>query len=550
VKLNIAGIPFSEIPGQSALFTAYLDDPLLLRAYYPNVVEDPLDAAAFIPSVIQNYKTDRSELCTSLAALNTSLGASSRTMANIDLLRSDDTVAVVTGQQAGLFGGPLYTLYKALSAIKLAEEMNATGVTAVPVFWMATEDHDLEEVASTYFLDHERQIYKAGYKPIAHVENCPVGKVEIDESISQVFDNLRSGLSTVGFSSDSIDVLRRYWKSGMTFGSAFGATILSLLSDYGLIMLDPLDPDLKRLAGPIYAKAIERSDDIVASILERDIELKRDGFDSQVLVEGEYFPLFWHDDNGGRMALRKVGPESFRPRGQTTEFSRGDLLKIAEEDPARFSPGVMLRPAVQDYLLPAVAYFGGGAEISYFAQNSVVYEVLERPVTPIFHRQSFTVVEPKSKKVMEKLSLQYSDLLKKPEAVTLDWAADNLDAETSAAFLTAEESVTDALLQIGAHVGKIDITLLDNLAKRQRKMSYHINAIKKKALLALSRKNGHAERWINQVFTNLMPNGHLQERSINAFSFIHRYGPEFIKWIYEAVDLTDKRHRFLEISNE
>lgn len=544
---KVSGIPFSDIPGQSDVFRTYLSNPGSLKEYYPNVVESPLDAAQFAPTVLEAYKTDRKILCDALKELNASLGAGGQTLRNIDLLRQTDVVAVVTGQQAGLFGGPLYTIYKALSAIRLAEELTAAGQRAVAVFWIATEDHDLEEVSTTYFSNGSAEVFRTNYVPLAYGENSPVGIVEIDSSISQVIELLFAELPPKEFSRDIHSVLGRSWRDGSTFGRAFGETLTFLTSKYGLIILDPLEPALKRLAAPIYSAAVERSDEIVSAIVERDRDLAKSGYHAQVLVDRDYFPLFWHDDRGGRTAVRKTATGTYRVKGLKVEHSREGLLEIAQNEPDRLSPGVMLRAVVQDYLLPTVAYFGGGAEISYFAQNSVVYETLSRPVTPIFHRQSFTIVEPRDRKSMEKLGLDFSDLLREQENVTMDWATANMDTETASVFSSAEESINTELNRIDQRLAMIDPTLLDNLANRRRKMIYHIGAIRKKALMALARKNGDAERQISDLFSAIMPNGHLQERSINVFSFMNKYGPNLIDWIYKAIDLKDKRHRILDV---
>lgn len=550
VDTKVSGISFSEIPGQTALFTTYLTDPASLKTFYPNAKDSLLEVESYVPTVLSQYRTHREDLCDALEKINLALGAEVPTRSNIDLLRRDDVVAVVTGQQAGLFGGPLYTVYKALSAIKLAAELSAAGTPAVPVFWMATEDHDLEEVSTAFFSTASGGSHRASYKPGSYIPSSPVGPVEIDDGIRGVVDDLFNELPVTGFSDGVRSHFETAWRAGNSLGQAFGETITFLFSKFGLIVLDPLDPDLKQLAAPIYKKAVERSDEIVRAITDRSRKLESAGYHSQVKVDEDYFPLFWHDESAGRTSIRKDSSGFFRTKTQRDKFTREELLSIAERDPQRLSPGVMLRPVVQDYLLPTIAYFGGGAEIAYFAQNSAAYEVLERPVTPIFHRQSLTVIEAKGSRTIDKLSLGYSDLFKQPETVILDWSERHLDPKTAAIFSLAEESVNTELHQIDQLLAEIDPTLLNNAAKRRRKMLYHIGAIRKKTLMALSRKNGDAERRILELFAAVMPNGHLQERSINVFSFINKYGPEFMKWIYDAVDLTDKRHRILEISHE
>jgi bacillithiol synthase len=546
-KTRVSGISFSDIPGQSALFRAYLSDPLALRAFYPNASEFPRDVKAFVPDVLQNYVTDRGRLADALIATNRSLGADSLTLENIDLLRNKDSVAIVTGQQAGLFTGPLYTIYKALSAIKLAEELRSSGIKAVPVFWMATEDHDFEEVSSVKFEASNGGLVRPVHKPSDYIEGSPVGKVILDRGIDRVVADLFSALPATDFSMQARDMLAGSWRERHSFGEAFGRSMLALLGRFGLVMLDPLDAELKRLAAPIYADAVSRADEIVRAIRKRDRELEQSGFHSQVLVEDDYFPLFWHDQEYRRRALRKSADGVYRVSGQKREFTHAELLSLAEAHPERFSPGVMLRAVVQDHILPTAAYFGGGAEIAYFAQNSAVYEVLQRPVTPIFHRQSFTVVEARHRKAMEKLGIDFRDLFDGPEMTLMNWAKKNLDPETAGVFSSAEEAINSNLNRIDQHLSTIDPTLLDNLAKRRRKMIYHIGAIRKKALLALGRKNGDAERRIGNLFTAVLPEGHLQEREINVFSFVNKYGPNFIDWMYTAVDLKDKQHRIVDI---
>ena len=536
-KMRVSGISFSDIPGQSALFLAYLSDPRALKEFYPNAFEFPTEAKSFIPTVLQNYETDRERLADALASTNRSLGGEALTLENIELLRDKETVAIVTGQQAGLFTGPLYTIYKALSAIKLAEELRADGIKAVPVFWIASEDHDFDEVSSARFETSTGDLIRSVHKPSAYIEGSPVGKVVVDSAIDDVVADLFSELPGTEFSEQTRCIIAESWQAGHDFGEAFGRSMLALLGRFGLVMLDPLNPELKRLASPIYERAIDQADEIVSSIVERDRHLAKSGFHSQVLVEEDYFPLFWHDDGHRRISLRKSGDGIYGVRGQKREFAHSELLSLAGIEPQRFSPGVMLRAAVQDYILPTAAYFGGGAEIAYFAQNSVVYEILERPVTPVFHRQSFTLTEAKYRRAMEKLGIDPVDLFNGREDVLMNWVTKNMDPETAAVFASAEESVNTHLNRIDQHLSTIDKTLLNNLAKRRRKMVYHIGAIRKKALLALSRKNGDAERRIENLFTAVMPEGRLQERELNVFSFLNKYGPNFIDWIYDAVDL-------------
>ncbi|MEQ1921340.1 MAG: bacillithiol biosynthesis cysteine-adding enzyme BshC [Pyrinomonadaceae bacterium] len=545
-QFRISDLPFAQIPAQSRLFLEFQRDPLSLRRFYPNAVASPSDIAAFAPEVLANYETDRDALCDALTEINIKAGAGEKTLANIDLLRQSSTVAVLTGQQAGLFTGPLYTIYKALSAIKLADELRQKGTDAVPVFWAATEDHDFDEVSKTYSLSNDGGLTESVYIADDRFDGLSVGDVTLNGSISNLIDDLFAQLSDTAFSADLKAQLSYAWKEGAGFGDAFIRSLATVFADFGLIFIDPMHPDIKRLASPVFVRAIERADEMVSAIRERSRELEAEGYHSQVLVDEDYFPLFWHGDNGNRRSLKKISEGVYRAKETKIELSRDDLTGIAANEPQRLSPGVMLRPAVQDYLLPTVCYFGGAAEIAYFAQNSEAYRVLDRPVTPILHRQSFTVVEQKQRRVLKKFGFELSDLFVGFEQISLD-IAERYAYDTGQLFSEAEENIDAELDRIASHVAEIDPTVAANFAKRRSKMIYHIGATRKKTFLAQMRNDEVASRQLAGLFASLFSNGGLQERSLNVCTFINKFGPNFIDWLYEAIDLEDKDHRILDL---
>ena len=546
-KLQVSSLAFSEIPHQSRLFTEYQQDPLSLKSFYPNAVASPTDVSSFVPTVLANYRTDRGELCDALVETSASARAGAKTFDNIELLRKPDTVAVVTGQQAGLFTGPIYTIYKALSAVKMAEMLNASGVKAVPVFWAATEDHDFDEVSSASFIDHSGALFSVGYRPYEYTDGSPVGSVEIDGGIERTIDELFGSLAHTEFTEELRVLLSVSWSSGAQFGGAFLRTLALTLDKFGLVFLDPMNQRLKSLATPVYVDAVRKSDEIVASLIKRGDELESQGFHAQVHVEREFFPLFIIDESGRRMALRKIGDGVYRTKGERREFSLSELEDLASNEPSRLSPGVMLRPVVQDYLLPTVCYFGGGAEIAYFAQNSEVYRILERPATPIFHRQSFTIIDAKHRKFLDKFDLDLTRLFDGMEVSLLRIATGPIGDDTARLFAEAEENINTELNRLDQNVSQIDSTLADNLAKRRRKIIYHIAAVRKKTLLARALNDKTVNRQIESVFASLLPNGQLQERSINVFTYLNKFGPNFVDWIYDAIDLDDKGHRVVNL---
>ncbi|HLA96022.1 MAG TPA: bacillithiol biosynthesis cysteine-adding enzyme BshC [Pyrinomonadaceae bacterium] len=545
VTLRAESLPFASIPGQSKLFVQYQSDPLSLKRYYPNVIESHTQIADRIPEVLANHKADRKLLCDALEETNNKFGATQQTLDNIAMLRDDDTVAVVTGQQAGLFSGPLYTIYKALSAVRMAECPRGRGFKAVPVFWVATEDHDFEEVSNTFVIGKKGSVVELKNEPKRCYQNLPVGYIKLDDSITETIDELFRELAPTEFTDELKALISESWTPGAYFGDGFGILLTKLLGKYGVIVLCPLNNALKQLAAPMYVEAIKKSAEIVTALQERSAKLVEDGYTAQVLIGDDYFPLFWQARDDTRNALKKSKEGTFKTKDGTREFTLHELAEIAAHEPYRFSPSVVLRSVVQDYILPTVCYFGGGAEISYFAQSGEVYRILGRPVTPIIHRQSFSFIETKHAKTLSRYDLEFADLFAGIEALLPGIVEKHLNQDAATLFADVEERINIELHRLDEGLSAIDTSLVENLAKRRRKILYHIAALRNKFHHVQLRKDETIQRRIETMFTALMPNGALQERSLNIGYFIDRYGVNFVDWIYKAIDLDDKGHRLI-----
>jgi len=545
VVLQTESLPFSEVPNQSKLFIDYQTNPIALKKYYPLAVESHAQISQRIPEVLANYKADRQMLCDVLEEMNRSCRASEKTLENIKLLRDEDCVAVVTGQQAGLFTGPLYTIYKALSAVKMTECLIGRGYKAVPIFWIATEDHDFEEVSKTSVINSQGNLIEIKNEPKRCHENLPVGYVELDESIEPTIEELFKNLPHTEFTDELREFVEKTWASGVDYGDAFARLLTDFLGKYGLIVLCPLDARLKKLATPIYVEAIKKSDEIVSALRRRSEELEEAGYHAQVLVAEDYFPLFWQAKNGTRHALKKNESGTFKAKDIEREFTLVELAAKAAEEPQRFSPSVVLRSVVQDYLLPTVCYFGGAAEIAYFAQSAEVYRILERPVTPIFHRQSFTIIEPKHAKTLKKYDLELKDLFVGIENLLPQIVEQYLNQEMAQIFAEVDVNINAELNRLDRNLSRIEPTLAESLANRRRKIAYHISNLRTKFHNAQMRKDEVINRQIEMAFASLVPNKHLQERTLNVNSFINRHGLYLIDWIYQAIDLDDKEHRII-----
>ena len=543
--LHVEALAFTEIPHQSKLFLDYLRDPVALRRFYPSAVRFHHELAARAAEVLSAYKTDRAQLCDALEAMNINWGAQDETLRNITCLRAHDCVAVVSGQQAGLFTGPLYTIYKALSAVKLAGCLKQRGTAAVPVFWIATEDHDFAEVAACEFIGCDCRLASVNVPLEMHAANTPVGSVVLDDSINLAIERLFDILPETEFMPDLENLVRDAWQPGRRYGGAFARMMTALVTDYGLVLIDPLDLRLKNLAAPLYAEAARRAPDIAQALEARSRALEASGYHAQVLASADSFPLFLHTEDGARHAVTRVPDGRYKAKGASDEYTSQELAEWAAREPARFSPNVTLRAVVQDYLLPTIAYFGGAAEIAYFAQTAEVYRVLNRPATPILHRASMTIIESRTGRTLEKYSLKLNDFFSGFESVMSRVVEKQLGADTAQTFNQTEQAIERALDGLQEKLRRVDPTLADALETGRRKINYQLEGLRARFHRAQMMRDRAAHRQLERAFTALYPHKSLQERHINITSLLARHGRYVMAWIYNAIDLSSSDHQII-----
>jgi len=543
--LRVETIPFDQIPQQSRLFLDYLRDPSALRRFYPEAVQSHYEVSERRDGVLANHQADREAVCDALEEMNRSWGAGETTLANIGLLREADCIAVVSGQQAGLFTGPLYTIYKALSAVKLAECMTQRGIKSVPVFWIATEDHDFPEVAKAEIINRDCALGNVTVPAEVHRDGLPVGRVVLDDSIEATLRSLLEALPKNEFSDDLEKLLRDAYQPGRRFSDAFARLMTALIGRQGLILLDPLDSQMKKAAAPLYAEAARHAHEIAIAIVNRSRELEEAGYHAQVAPSESSFPLFWHDDNGARHALTRTDSGRYQTKQGGEEHSAEELARWALRDPDRFSPNVTLRAVVQDYLLPTVAYYGGAAEIAYFAQTAEVYRVLGRPVTPILPRTSMTLVEKHTWRSLERYGIGLTDFFAGLDHVLAKVVKEYLGKETAEAFDHTTRSFNSELDDLQEQLRRVDPTLAEALEKGRRKINYQIDGLLTRFNRAQVGRDEAVHRQIERAFDLLYPGKTLQERRINITSLLARHGRYATDWVYEAIDLASNDHQIV-----
>ncbi len=479
-------LPFSQVPHTTRLFSDFLTYSSTVRPFYPRPPqfgEWVKEEAAKI-----SYDSSRRERVSGiLERQNKSWDASPKTLANLDRLRKG-AAAVVTGQQVGLFGGPMFAIYKALTAVKLAEEATSAGVDAVPVFWLATYDHDLAEVNHVSIPGPEGTLQTL-MTPSHDVSGAPVSAVRLGDEILPLVDEAAKLLGD----SEAAQFLRETYRPGESLGTAFARLYARIFADWGVILLDASDGELDRVAVPIYRAAVERSEELAAAVLKRGQALEAAGYHQQVKVTSSSVLLFTlqqgartpiHRRGNGDAAEFVIGTES-----GAEKLTQVDLLARIDSNPEQFSPNVLLRPIVEDYLLPTLAYTGGAAETAYFAQAGAVYEALLGRVTPIVPRFSATIVEPKMQRLIERHGIAVPDVFAGPDALRRQLAERGLPEDLQAAFEAARKTLNSHLADIKEKLIKLDRTLLDAAETARSKIEYQLERLQSQAARAEAQKS-------------------------------------------------------------
>src|SRR5271169_3197570 len=543
--VNAQCLPFTQIPHTTKLFTDFLAYSPSVQPFYPHSphLSEWLKAEA---STLRHDSSRRERVSAILERQNKSWGASPQTFANLTRLRQG-AATVVTGQQVGLLGGPMFAVYKALTAVKLAEDATAAGVDAVPVFWLATSDHDLAEV-NHVSLPGSDGLLRTLSTTNHGVPGAPVSDVRLGEEIVPVVDEAASLLGD----SEASQFLPESYRPGETLGTAFARFYARLFAPWGVILLDASDAELHNVAAPIYRSAIERAEELGAALLNRGQALENAGYYQQVKVTPSSVLLFAMRE-GARTAIHRregsKGVPEFAIGNEpgAEKLSSAELLDRIAATPANFSPNVLLRPVVQDYLLPTLTYTGGAAEAAYFAQAGAVYEKILGRVTPIVPRFSATLVEPKVQRWLRQYDITVREVFHGPEALRQTLALRTLPAGLQAAFERVNKSVEESFSSLQEALAKLDPTLVEASQTGASKVHYQLDRLRERAMAAELRRSEVVGRHAEALSHALYPGNALQERGMAGVYFVARHGTELLRSIHDSMRTDCHDHQILEL---
>ena len=533
-------VPSTKLPGISKLVNDYFHNYNKVAEFYNGNFHD-LSAFQNQIKKVKSRSLQREELITILTEQNNKYGCTERTIKNINKLLNNQTCAVVTGQQVGLFSGPLYTIYKALTAIKLSEYLSQScNESIVPIFWLASDDHDFAEIDHIKLTNKNNQVDEIKYQSDSSNKKIPVSDIFLTSEINDCIKKLKDSTHESEFKQEIISHLKEAYQPGLSFVEAFAKWMTQIFKSYGLIFIDASHPKLKELGKKVFYKEIEEYSPSTKKAIKTSEKLKQNKYHSQIQLHDGILNLFYVEQ--GRQSIQTKNNDFFiKATAQT--FTTNELLELVDTRSNLFSPNVMLRPVFQDILLPTIAYIGGPGEIAYFAQFKGIYENYDIPMPIIYPRKSISIIEKKIDNVLKNYNLKIQDMWQNVDKIINEITKSQIPESVEKILHNAASHIDDDFKFIKQELIALDPTLENaaDLSLGRIKQQFHF--LEKKILQASKRKNDIIIQQINKAKNNLYPDNKLQERTLNIVQFLIKYNFNFIDEIYEAIDIENYDHQ-------
>jgi len=537
-------IPTKRLPHLPRLVDDYFYDYGKVREFFDG---DFRDAAAYERQTERTLarRIPREELAAILKEQNQSYGCGPRTLGHIEAMEREQACAVVTGQQVGLFSGPLYTIYKALTAIKLAERLSRNGPgKCVPVFWLASDDHDLAEIDHIVLLDKDNRLGKVRCGMPSGELKIPASALVLPPEIEDCLRRLAEVTQESEFKADIIAALSEAYRPGRGWAEAFARWMTRLFQSHGLIFIDASHPRLKELGEGVFYREINEESAATPPALAASRRLRDAGYEGQVHLHEGILNIFYAERE--RRSVQWDG-HAFEIKDPRETRSKEDLLALAKEKPFLFSPNVLFRPIYQDSLLPTVVYIGGPGEIAYFAQMKGVYEKFGLPMPVIYPRKSLTVVERKIERILAKYHLDIPDLWGGADGIIRSLGESGVPESLGEGLSLAASHLEQDFEPLIRDIAAFEPTLKESALLARGKMVHQLQFLEKKIVQAAKKRNDIAVGQIRKAGDHLYPNGHLQERVFNIVPYLIKYGLAFVDKLDEAINIDEYDHQILTI---
>ncbi|OGC85798.1 MAG: bacillithiol biosynthesis cysteine-adding enzyme BshC [candidate division Zixibacteria bacterium RBG_16_48_11] len=538
-------LSFKELKGVTRLYSDYLYAYQNLADFYNGDFRQ-LSSFQAIQTQIQSQKYPRQALAEILAEQNRSFGASQKTLANIEALKEKECCVVFTGQQIGLFGGPLYTIYKSLTAIKLAEHLSGElKIKVIPLFWMATDDHDFAEINHIYFVDKQNKLVKLEYQPQKEWNGYPASQIVLDEKINQTLEILETSGREGKFNREILKKLKEFYAPGQPYYLAFARWMSFLLSKYGLVLLNPADTRLKTLLSSIFTSELEKNGELQNLVEKTNSRLEKLNYHRQVHKLEEVTNLFYHSPRRVHIS-RENG--KFRWEGASTSVDSSKLVQMVENSPQDFSANVLLRPVLESFLFPNLAHVAGPSEVAYFAQIKALHEEHKVVMPVIYPRQSLTLVEPEIKNILAKLGISCLEIMQDVEQAYNRIIEKKVPDQAEELLNQTRAELKQKVEAMGKEILKIQPGLKPNLEFTIGKIDFEFNKFKEKFFQAYKKQFKEIKEEVYTARQMLYPQNIFQERIFNITHFLNGHGFGFVDYLYQNLDLDSVDHHVLELN--
>ena len=527
--MKISSIDFNKLPFTKLFqdYTSGKDD--ILNFYETN----PFDEKS-VNERIDNFSFSGSRKSTAkvLKTYNQQFDAPASVLKSVEKLADKNSLAVVTGQQLTLFGGPVFTIYKTITAINYARQIeNKFGIPVVPVFWMADEDHDFDEVSEIH-IPGNKETGSYTLQAEGQMGN-PSGFIRFDDKINNLWSEIKSELLETDFSRELWAIIEEYYKPGSDFGTAFGKLMLRLFSEHGLILAGSNFKPVKKLLYKPIQSAVKNASEHFDTLTKTSNKLEAAGYHSQVYLNESN--LFWLDDDNNRIKIQYQN-DFWSAGDEQQSWATDKLIQDIENTPERFSPNVFLRPIMQDHLLPTLSYIAGPGEVAYYAQMKDFYHQFNKKMPIIKPRTSVTIIESGIDRILKKLPFEVEDYSKRIEDLESEYvaAADTPDIEKI--FSDWKHKTEKVLEERKVYIGEIDPTLTNSAEKAQAVFSSELDKLKGKVYRSVKEQENVQINRIKKIQNNLFPNGTLQEREVAFIYFMNKYGMDIWDKLLEELE--------------
>ena len=487
----------------------------------------------------------REDLAAVLREQNEGYGCGPQTLGQIEKIVRDQACAVVTGQQVGLFSGPLYAIYKALTAVKLSEYLsrNCPG-SFVPIFWLASDDHDLAEIDHIALIDQGNQLEEIRCPMPSLEPGIPASNLMLPQEINDAIRQLKDFTMDSEFKAEIIGHLSEAYRPGRSFVEAFARWLTRLFRSRGLILIDASHPRLKALGSDLYVQEIAGESPSTREAVATSRRLRQAGYDVQVPLHEGTLNIFFTETE--RRSVQWDGG-AFAIKGMEPKIKKEALVALAREKPFLFSPNVLLRPIYQDILLPTVAYIGGPGEIAYFAQMKGIYESFHLPMPVIYPRKSVTILEKKIDHILKKYSLVIPDIWRDADGLFGKITREQIPVSLQNCLSLVRGHVEQDMASLKKEILAIEPTLGDSVDLAKGRMNQQLEYLEKKSLQAAKKRNETANQQLRKAVLNLYPRQHLQERVFNIVPYLIKYGYACMDELDKAVDIEEYGHQILSV---